>query len=103
MCHTSLATVPEQNFQIEVPAELELGVYSNFAAVASGEHDFVIDFCQIGPRPLDEEGVMRARLVSRVRIPATFIGPLLQAISQNAFARDEQIQRVQEEEGGELS
>ena len=87
-----------QEIQVEVPPEVEVGVYANFALVASGEHDFTIDFCQIAPRR-DESEPPRVRVVSRVRIAPTFLGPLLQAISQNAFNRDEILRKAQEEGG----
>ena len=91
----------EQEINVEVPPEEEVGVYANFALVSSGEHDFVIDFCQLDPRREEDESP-RVRVVSRIRIAPSFVGPLLQAISQNAFNRDERIRQVQEQqEGGE--
>lgn len=88
-----------QEINVQLPTELETGVYANFALVQAGEHDFVIDFCQLMPPPPNEGELPNARVVSRVRVAASFIGPLLQAISQNAFRRDEAIRRAQE--GGE--
>ena len=90
----------EQELQIEVPPELEVGVYANFALVAAGPHDFMIDFCQLAPQRSDDDPP-RARVVSRVRVAPSFIGPLLQAISQNAFNRDEMIKQQQETDDGE--
>jgi Protein of unknown function (DUF3467) len=89
---------PAQEVQVEVPPELEVGVYANFALVSFSEHDFNIDFCQILPQP-SETNQPKVRVVSRVRIAPSFIGPLLQAISQNAFRREEAIKKAQE--GGE--
>lgn len=95
--------VPEAHeLQLELPPELEVGVYANFALVASGEHDLLIDFCQL--QPTREEGdPPRARVVSRVRIAPSFVGPLLQAISSNAFDRDEKLRKLREQQqrGGE--
>jgi len=89
-----------QELQIEVPPELEVGVYANFALVSAGEHDFTLDLCQLMPRP-DESEPPRARVVSRIRIAPSFVGPLLQAISQNAFRRDEALKQAGEAgEGG---
>jgi len=98
-----VAELEGQEIQVDVPAELEVGVYANFALVQSGEHDHTIDFCQLTPprRPGDAP---RLRVVSRVRIAPTFVGPLLQAISQNAFNREEQLKQMQQQEpkeGGE--
>jgi len=89
----------QPELQIEVPPELEVGVYANFALVASGPHDFMIDFCQVSP-PRTPEDPPRARLVSRVRIAPSFIGPLLQALSQNAFNRDDALKQQQESDDG---
>lgn len=91
----------EQELQIEVPPDVEVGVYANFALVAAGPHDFMIDFCQLAPQRSDDDPP-RARVVSRVRIAPTFIGPLLQALSQNAFNRDEMLKQQQQgDDGGE--
>lgn len=87
-----------QEIQVELPPELDVGVYANFALVQSGEHDFVIDFCQL-TAPREEGDAPRARIVSRVRIAPSFVGPLLQAISQNAFNRDEAIKKALDEGG----
>ncbi len=96
-----MADEPSQEIQVELPPELEVGVYANFALVQSGPHDFTLDLCQISP-PREEGEPPRARVVSRVRFAPTFVGPLLQAISQNAFNRDEMMKKVaQEQEGGE--
>lgn len=88
-----------QEVQVELPADLEVGVYANFALVSSNAHDFIIDFCQMRPQQSPEEPAS-VRVVSRVRIAPTFVGPLLQAISQNAFTRDEAVKKALEEQGG---
>jgi hypothetical protein len=89
-----------QEIQIEIPPELEAGVYTNFALVSAGEHDFVLDLCQLMPSRAEDDSP-RARVVVRVRFAPTFVGPLLQAISQNAFTRDELLKDAQEEDLGE--
>jgi len=95
-----VANGPTHEVQVEIPPELEVGVYANFALVSAGEHDFVLDFCQILPQQQSEEGeAPTVRVVSRIRVAPTFVGPLLQAISQNAFRRDEAMRKAQE--GGE--
>jgi len=85
-----------QEVQVQIPTELEVGVYANFAFVRHTEHDFTIDFCQMAPEAQEEGGAPVVRVVSRVRVAPTFVGPLLQAISQNAFSRDEAIRQAQE-------
>jgi hypothetical protein len=98
-----VADEPSQEIQVELPEDLDVGVYANFALVQSGEHDFVIDFCQLTP-PREEGDSPRARVVSRVRIAPTFVGPLLQALSQNAFNRDEKLKQARsQQEGGGMS
>jgi hypothetical protein len=97
-----MAPEPSQEIQVELPPELDVGVYANFALVASGEHDMTIDFCQLSP-PSEEGESPRARVVSRVRIAPSFIGPLLQAISQNAFNRDEALRQAKEQQEGDES
>ena len=84
---------------VVLPPELETGVYANFALVQGGPHDFTLDFCQVTP-PREEGEPMTVRVVSRIRIAPTFIGPLLQAISQNSLSREEAIRRAEQEEGG---
>lgn len=90
---------PNQEIQVELPPELEVGVYANFALVQGGPHDFTLDLCQLSP-PREEGEPPRARVVSRVRFAPTFVGPLLQAISQNAFNRDEQMKRAAQDAAG---
>ena len=87
----------EQEIQVELPTDLDAGVYANFALVSSGEHDLCIDFAQLTPPRNEGEGP-RALVVSRVRIAPTFVGPLLQAISQNAFNRDERMKQARDAE-----
>lgn len=97
-----MADVNGQEINVELPAELDVGVYANFALVQSGEHDFTIDFCQVTP-PREQGDAARVRVVSRVRIAPSFVGPLLQAISQNAFNRDEQLKKAREKQEGSES
>jgi hypothetical protein len=39
-----------QPLQIDVPVEIEDGVYANFLVVHHTEHDFTLDFCQMDPQ-----------------------------------------------------
>ena len=36
----------EQEIQVQVPPDIAVGVYANFALVRHTEHEFTIDFCQ---------------------------------------------------------
>lgn len=94
--------VPEKrNIDVSVPAELENGVYANFAIVHHTNHEVTIDFCQLGTNPGPQEEAPVAKVVSRVHIAPSFVGSLLQAISTNAFQREDAIQRLQEGEEDE--
>ena len=85
---------------INVPPELEDGVYANFAVVHHTQHEVTIDFCQLGTNPGTPEDPV-AKVVSRVHIPPTFVGPLLRAVSENAFRREDALQRLEEGEADE--
>lgn len=87
----------EQEIQVQVPPDVAVSVYANFALVRHTEHEFTIDFCQRVLEEQQEGGPQVVRVVSRVTIAPSFVGPLLQAISQNAFRRDEALRRAKEE------
>ena len=88
-----------QNIQIEVPPEIESGVYANWAIVHHTQHEVTIDFCQLGITPAEPGEAPTARVVSRVHIPPTFVMALLQAISTNVARREDTLRQI--EEGGE--
>jgi len=88
----------KRDIGVGVPPELEDGVYANFAVVHHTPHEVTIDFCQLGTNPGPSNETPLAKVVSRVHIAPTFVGPLLQAISENAFRREDTIQQY--EEGG---
>ena len=91
----------EQEIQVQVPPDIAVGVYANFALVRHTEHEFTIDFCRRVLEEQQEDGPQVVRVVSRVTIAPSFVGPLLQAISQNAFQRDEVLRRAQQQGGEE--
>ena len=91
----------EENVQYQLPPELASGVYANFAVVHhQTEHDITIDFCQldtIPPGVPPEAGRQRVlRVVSRVQIARSFVTPLLQAISTNAFQQEDTLKKLGE-------
>lgn len=62
--------------KIDIPPELEGGVFANFAGIWNDEDGFVIDFAAVAEPPRkgnNDAGAevlqVRARVVSRVRIP----------------------------------
>ena len=92
--------MPEgQGIGVNVPLELEDGVYSNWAVVHHTQHEVTIDFCQLGTNPV-AEGPPTAKVVSRVHIPVTFVMPLLRAISTNVAQREETLRRFFKEGEG---
>ncbi len=93
----------EQNVQYQLPPELASGVYANFAVVHhQTEHDITIDFCQLDTIPPgvppDAGGHRVLRVVSRVQIARSFVTPLLQAISTNAFQQEDTLKKLGEGE-----
>jgi Protein of unknown function (DUF3467) len=86
-----------QELQIELPPELETGIYANFAIVHHTEHELTLDFCQLGVTPAPPGGAPKARVVARVHIAVSFVMPLLQAISQNVTRREDALRRMLDE------
>lgn len=67
--------------QIVVPDEERYGDYANFLVVSHSPHEFTLDFCQL--QPSQEAGKVNAEVVSRVRIPPTMVGRVLNALNTN--------------------
>jgi hypothetical protein len=89
----------EQNIQYQLPPELASGVYANFAIVHhETEHEITIDFCQVDRIPPGTGVPQIVRVVSRVHIARSFVTPLLQAISTNAFRQEDTLRQLDEEE-----
>jgi hypothetical protein len=92
----------EQNIQYQLPPELANGVYANFALVHhETEHDITIDFCQLDTIPPGSGEPRALRVVSRIHVARTFVTPLLQAISTNAFQQEEKLKELSKEEPDE--
>jgi hypothetical protein len=86
-----------QQIQFELPMELATGVYANYALVHhSTPHEITIDFCQLSTMPPTPEGISTARIVARIHIAPTFVTPLLQAISENAFRQEDTLKKLGE-------
>jgi len=92
-----MTDVPEpmnQRMSVNVPPELEVGVYADFVAVWHQPHCFVIDFATYTQLPQlttdDDSGDqyvdLRAKLVSRVRIPPSQIFEIMKALEQQLSA-----------------
>ncbi len=66
---------------VVVPDDERYGTYSNFLLVSHSPHEFTLDFCQL--QPSGEAGKVNAEVVSRVRIPPTMVGRVLNALNTN--------------------
>ena len=89
-----------QQIEIQVPPELQAGVYANAAVVSSQTpDDFTIDFMQV--LPASPGAPPPTLVVARVKVAQSFLMPLMQALAQHQ-TRVEDMQRQlreQEEEG----
>jgi hypothetical protein len=88
----------QQEIQIDLPAEREEGVYSNFALVHHTQHEITIDFCQLGVTPPQSGENPRARVVARVNIAPSFVMPLLQALASNVARREDTLRKLEQGE-----
>ena len=82
-------------FQIQVPNDLEPGVYANFLSVWHTAYEFTLDFGVTQPPQIvedDPDGPVRVecRVVSRVKIPVTVLFDVLRALNEN-MTRYEQV------------
>jgi hypothetical protein len=89
----------EPNIEINVPPEVDAGVYANWCVVHHTQHEVTIDFCQLGVNPAMPGQVPTAKVVSRIHIAPTFVMPLLQAISTNVANREDALRQFKEGEG----
>lgn len=78
------------SFTVEVPPDLESGIYANFMAVWSGQHDFTLDFSVTGqPRIEDDKVVVPTQVVSRIKVPLTLAEDILQALAKHVTKFEE--------------
>lgn len=81
--------MPERpiELQIEVPAELEGGTYSNVLNVWHTAYEFTLDFGVMQAVGQQEDPAaplqVPVRVVSRVRIPVTLLFEVLKALNTN--------------------
>jgi Protein of unknown function (DUF3467) len=79
----------ESNFQVQVPPELEGGVYANFLSVWHTGHEFTLDFSATQPpQRLDPDEPsspvnVPCRVVARVKIPPTLVFDVIRAMNEN--------------------
>ncbi len=69
---------------IDLPSDVELGVFADFANLWHTPNTFVIDFLSVKRPPARAEGdaaaKLPARVAARVRIPPEQIFPLIEAL-----------------------
>ena len=88
---------PEPRLEIEISPEVEPGEHADFASIWYTHDTFVLDFASLRQPPyLDEDGddgdaiVLAARIVARVRIPATQVWELMRALEQQLTSWERQ-------------
>jgi hypothetical protein len=85
--------------QINVPPELQAGVYANFALVsAQTPHDFNLDFVQLVPGNPGEPP--EAHVVSRIKVAQSFLMPLMQALASHQTIFEEKLRELREQQEG---
>jgi hypothetical protein len=75
----------QQELRIEVPPEMQPGVYANFLSVWHTPYEFTLDFAATQP-PTESEGgsvVVPCRVVTRVKVPVTVMFDILRALNEN--------------------
>jgi hypothetical protein len=85
---------PETRFELEVPPDIEPGEHADFASIWYTHETFVLDFASPRQPPyLDQDGetgnaifVLPARVVARVRVPASQVWELMRALEQQLTA-----------------
>lgn len=85
---------PTPQLGIELTADQEAGVFADFANIWNTPSTFVIDFLSVKQPPVDahllnpeaEGTVLLTKVVSRIRIPAEQVFPLIAALQNQANA-----------------
>lgn len=67
----------KQQINIEIPAEVAEGIYSNLAIITHSNSEFVIDFIKVMP------GVSSAKVKSRILLTPQHAKRLLRALTDN--------------------
>jgi hypothetical protein len=77
-----------REFSLDVPSEVEVGFYADFASIWHTPETFVLDFAVLKrpPQPSQNEGVpslvFPTRVVARVRVPPAQIFEIMKALEQ---------------------
>lgn len=99
------------NFELQIPPELEGGVYANFLSIWHSPHEFTFDFAvtqppvTAGEDPNDPASpvTVPCRVVARLKIPPALVFDIMRALNQNmtgyeqSFGEIRRIEPSQEE------
>ena len=81
-----MTAMTEQRLQINLPPELNAGVYADFVRAWHTNDAFVLDFASLIQPPHSEEPggpvILDASVVSRVHIPPAQVFELMKALEQ---------------------
>ena len=69
--------VKKQQINIEIPAEVAEGIYSNLAIITHSNSEFVVDYIQVMP------GVTSAKVKARILLTPQHAKRLLRALGDN--------------------
>ena len=76
-------------FQLELPAEVAQGVYSNLAMIIHSHSEFVIDFAAMMP------GLQKPKVKSRVVMAPEHAKRLLAALQENVMRYEQEYGRIE--------
>lgn len=68
---------PQHSLNIELPADVAEGIYSNLVMIAHSPEEFILDFIRVMP------GVPKARVKSRIIVTPSHAKRLLAALEDN--------------------
>ena len=88
-------------FELNVPPELEGGVYANVLGVWHTAYEFTLDFAAMQPPQVEDEddpnspAFVQCRVVSRVKVPVTVVFDVIRALNENMTKYEEHFGEIQ--------
>ena len=88
-------------FELNVPPDLEGGVYANVLGVWHTVYEFTLDFASMQPPQVVDENdpsspaVVPCHVVSRVKVPVTVVFDLIRALNENMTKYEERFGEIQ--------
>lgn len=86
----------KKELQIELPAEVTDGIYSNLAVIAHSTSEFVVDFLILTP------GAQKAKVKSRVLMTPENAKRLLGALQENVKRYEQQFGEIDMRKGASI-